>query len=307
MVNGYSIVTYQRQLKPADEFDLQIYTNKSQAIIWAIGPLNQRDEVSFHSQYTKGNQFIDFGRTPKWNCPMPENDQPSMKAVPSPAIAKKIDRQDDETTVTTTTTTARIQQTPASTRGRNNNSERRRGGGSSGGRGRATTPVVNDSERSASTSTRTRQQGARAQRFRNNVVPTPAPVSKRNAWVIPPIRCDEPDDGVFYAQMGPTGGKRGYPAITGHVGWGISWYINGLLIPEINVVRGKSYNFVVEGGFDPEIPAKYHPFYITDDSVGGYEHKTAEERKVCILIDKIRLFFLIIFISRILKFLLAQP
>lgn len=67
---------------------------------------------------------------------------------------------------------------------------------------------------------------------------------------------------------------------TGHVGWGISWYINGLLIPEINVVRGKTYTFVVEGGHDQEIPAQYHPFYITDDSVGGYEHKTEEEKAV---------------------------
>lgn len=84
--------------------------------------------------------------------------------------------------------------------------------------------------------------------------------------------------------MGPTGGKRGYPAITGHVGWGISWYINGLLIPEINVVRGKTYTFVVEGGNDADTPAKYHPFYITDDSVGGFEHKSEEER------EKIKIF-----------------
>lgn len=67
---------------------------------------------------------------------------------------------------------------------------------------------------------------------------------------------------------------------SGHVGWGISWYINGLLIPEIHVVRGKTYTFVVEGGNNPDIPAKYHPFYITDDPVGGYEHKREEEKKV---------------------------
>lgn len=66
----------------------------------------------------------------------------------------------------------------------------------------------------------------------------------------------------------------------GHVGWGISWYINGLLIPEINVVRGKTYTFVVEGGNNPDVPANYHPFYITDDSVGGYEYKSEEEREV---------------------------
>lgn len=47
-------------------------------------------------------------------------------------------------------------------------------------------------------------------------MPTPAPVPKSgNAWEIPPIQCHEPEDGVFYAQMGPTGGKRGYSAITG--------------------------------------------------------------------------------------------
>lgn len=44
---------------------------------------------------------------------------------------------------------------------------------------------------------------------------TPAPASTNDAWEIPPIQCDEPDDGVFYAQLGPTGGKHGYPAITG--------------------------------------------------------------------------------------------
>ena len=41
----------------------------------------------------------------------------------------------------------------------------------------------------------------------------------------------------------------------GHVGWGIGWYINGLLIPEIYVVRGKTYTFVIEGGNDPDSPA----------------------------------------------------
>ena len=34
----------------------------------------------------------------------------------------------------------------------------------------------------------------------------------------------------------------------GHVSWGIAWYINGLLIPEIHVERGQTYTFIVEGG-----------------------------------------------------------
>jgi len=40
-------------------------------------------------------------------------------------------------------------------------------------------------------------------------------VEKHVAWDIPAIQCYEPDDGVYYAQMGPTGGKHGYSAITG--------------------------------------------------------------------------------------------
>ncbi|XP_076631544.1 DM13 and DOMON_DOH domain-containing protein skeletor isoform X1 [Colletes latitarsis] len=211
LVDGYSIVTYQRPLKTNDELDHQILTNGSQAIIWAVGPLNERQEVSFHSDYLKTDSFIDFGRPPIWNCPVPDQ-EPSQLFV--------------------------------------------------------------DSNEKASGN----QELAATTKRPKRVTATPAPASKADAWVIPPIQCDEPDDGAFYAQMGPTGGKHGYPAITGHVGWGISWYINGLLIPEINVVRGKNYTFIVEGGEDPEIPARYHPFYITDDPVGGYQHKTPEEK-----------------------------
>ncbi|MPC25457.1 Protein Skeletor, isoforms B/C [Portunus trituberculatus] len=88
--------------------------------------------------------------------------------------------------------------------------------------------------------------------------PPPAPETN-NAWYIPPIPCNEPEDG--------------------HVGWGIAWYINGLLIPEIHVVRGKTYTFVVEGGNNPDRPERDHPFYITDDPEGGYAFKTPAERE----------------------------
>merc|ERR1739838_1234747 len=96
-------------------------------------------------------------------------------------------------------------------------------------------------------------------------------------------------DGVFFAQIGPTGGNAGYPAITGHVGWGIAWYINGLLIPEIYVVRGKTYTFVIEGGNDPDSPAAYHPFYITDDrrEVTNTRLQAKEEKLKYFLVLKI--------------------
>jgi len=49
---------------------------------------------------------------------------------------------------------------------------------------------------------------------------------------------------------------------------------------KVYLVRGKTYTFVVEGGDNPEIPAKYHPFYITDDPEGGFKHKSANDRRV---------------------------
>ncbi|XP_054288516.1 protein Skeletor, isoforms D/E-like [Macrosteles quadrilineatus] len=228
LVNGYSIVTYQRPLRAHDSLDRPILTNTSQAVIWGVGPLNQKQEVSFHSVWSKENILLDFGRTPQWNCPIPESDA---------ALAASTHEQPED-----------VHGASSTAHGQDNTHGQ----------------VVGD--------------------LHQTPPPPAAAVRQSDAWEIPPIQCNEPDDGVFYAQMGPTGGKRGYPSITKHVGWGISYYINGLLIPEINVVRGKTYTFVVEGGLDPSIPAKYHPFYITDDPVGGYANKSPEEQK------KVRIF-----------------
>ncbi|XP_064074896.1 protein Skeletor, isoforms B/C isoform X1 [Vanessa tameamea] len=217
LVNGYSIVTYQRPLKASDFLDRPVLTNVSQPIIWAIGPLNSKQEVSYHHHFTKGDKFIEFGRPPLWNCPMPEGEEEHRTSEPIRQDKPRRPSEEDEEDVTAV--------------------------------------------------------------IKPNPVPTPRPSPKVTPWEIPGIQCYEPPDGVFYAQMGPTGGKQGYSAITGHVGWGISWYINGLLIPEITVVRGKKYTFVVEGGTDPEVPARYHPFYITNDPVGGYYHKSDAEKK----------------------------
>lgn len=86
LVNGYSIVTYQRPLRASDELDRSVITNGTQAIVWAIGPLNERREVSFHTSYLRTDRFIEFGRQPAWNCPMPEemakdNDKKDNKRV----------------------------------------------------------------------------------------------------------------------------------------------------------------------------------------------------------------------------------
>lgn len=37
----------------------------------------------------------------------------------------------------------------------------------------------------------------------------------RAPWYVPAIECFEPENHVFYAHIGPTGGSQGYNAITG--------------------------------------------------------------------------------------------
>lgn len=66
----------------------------------------------------------------------------------------------------------------------------------------------------------------------------------------------------------------------GITGWGISWYLNGLLIPKVELYRGFQYTFIVEGGSDPSNPAQYHPFYITSSDRGGLLAKSEEEQQV---------------------------
>lgn len=95
-------------------------------------------------------------------------------------------------------------------------------------------------------------------------------------WFIPSVVC--PTDRTFYAQIGPTGGRRGVAGLTGRASWGVSWYINGLMIPELVMERGQAYRFVVEGGNDKTSLSRRHPLYLTDSPEGGFNYKTDDER-----------------------------
>lgn len=193
-----------------------MYSDGPQAVIWALGPLNQRQEVSYHtSRVNREPLFIDFARSPKWNCPSPAGN--SVGASHSTATPESF----LSTTAAPSPSTA--------------------------------TPHLLHHEPD---------------------VPSSQPVKP---WRIPPLIC--PAERVFRAQIGPAGGPRGYQSITGRVGWGIAWYVNGLLVPEITVQRGVTYTFLVEGGDDAQHSSRRHPLYITDSAEGGYSHKTAQERK----------------------------
>ena len=58
--------------------------------------------------------------------------------------------------------------------------------------------------------------------------------------------------------------------VLGLPSWGIAWYINGILVPELHLKRGVAYIFRVAGGDNPDEGSKYHPFYFTDSIKGGY-------------------------------------
>lgn len=97
-------------------------------------------------------------------------------------------------------------------------------------------------------------------------------------WTIEPLYPSE--DTPMVAVIGPAGGRRGYQGIVGQVGWGLAWYINGSIIPEIHVERGKTYTFHIYGGNDPSFLGTYHPFYISDSQDGGYDQKTESEKQL---------------------------
>ena len=67
---------------------------------------------------------------------------------------------------------------------------------------------------------------------------------------------------------------------TGLAGWGIAWYINRTLIPELVVERGRTYTFLVYGGNNPADDSNYHPFYITNSNNGGRLLNTEQQRAV---------------------------
>lgn len=67
---------------------------------------------------------------------------------------------------------------------------------------------------------------------------------------------------------------------TGRQPWGIVYYVNGRLIPEIVLKRGEEYHFIIETGDDETNTAEYHPVYISTDPDGGYTQKNSSEKAV---------------------------
>lgn len=107
---------------------------------------------------------------------------------------------------------------------------------------------------------------------------TPAPTMVPPPPFHRPFIGDTDDTTVFDCHIGPSGGPRGYAAITEEASWGIAWYCNDLLIPKLTLRRGTTYTFRINGGDNQADDANYHPFYLTTNPVGGYLQQTPKER-----------------------------
>lgn len=134
--------------------------------------------------------------------------------------------------------------------------------------------------------------------------PTEAPVD--DSFFIPLIR----ETTSMAARIGPSALDRGVAGITGLPAWGIAWYMNGtytgsrkgqykqgkrrhacdslasllarsrtdLLIPMIEMRRGTTYTFLVNGGDDPAATEVYHPLYLTNNTRGGFANLSPDVR-----------------------------
>lgn len=295
IVNGYSMVTFKRPQLGIDElYDQHVYSDGQQSVLWAIGTLNSKKEIGYHRLKTRSNMFIDFARNPQWNCPTPDlnasmhnnlpitsasqidtqvistpssgsSSSPSASAISEQSLALPLTRQQQQLVDPTTTTTNDLMVAKANQAPHIMNKQPAADGDLN------RTPSITNKQKLNNEPTTVTATAGRGQtnKSANDLM-------MDEHWFIPAIVC--PSDRTFYAQIGPTAGHKGYEGVTGRTNWGISWYINGLMIPELVVERGQAYRFIVEGGNDKTSASRRHPFYLTDSIDGGFDFKTDDER-----------------------------
>ena len=104
----------------------------------------------------------------------------------------------------------------------------------------------------------------------------PPPAGDEN-WRVPSLGCNTTDNTVFYLQIGPAAVKRGNQGLGQ---FGQAWYVNGDIAPDLYLVRGHQYTFIVEGGLGTDQEGIIHPFYLTSDNEGGYGTKSDYEARM---------------------------
>ena len=55
LINDFTMLTFQRPLRATDSNDLPVRTNATQAVIWAVGPVNSQGHTSYHTLRSRGS------------------------------------------------------------------------------------------------------------------------------------------------------------------------------------------------------------------------------------------------------------
>lgn len=106
---------------------------------------------------------------------------------------------------------------------------------------------------------------------------THPPTPSDENWTVPSSGCNTTDNTVFYLQIGPAAARHGNQGLGQY---GQAWYVNGDVAPDLYLVRGQKYTFIVEGGLGTDQDGTIHPFYLTSDNEGGYGTKSDYEAKM---------------------------
>ena len=100
---------------------------------------------------------------------------------------------------------------------------------------------------------------------------------KGQDWRVPDIGCGESGAQPLYVHLGPATPRHGNQGLGRD---GTAFYVNGLLAPELSLIRGQEYTFVIETGLGSDPRQSFHPFYITDDEAGGRQVKTDAQARL---------------------------
>ncbi|XP_060650374.1 protein Skeletor, isoforms B/C [Drosophila nasuta] len=61
--DGINTISFRRTLKSADDGDKEIFLDRSNYVVWALGQLDSNNEPAFHTYYPKSDIIIDFNTT----------------------------------------------------------------------------------------------------------------------------------------------------------------------------------------------------------------------------------------------------
>ena len=256
---NYTMLTMRRPLKSSGrDFDVDVRLDEDQFLFWSVGYKSAAMRKAHKPLKNQSPIQVNFGRKPIWNCKDRTDSKSSTAETEStPAAASDLDM--PRRRIASVLTPAQEEQPQRVFR-------------------RPQRPVRNKPPPNTWNdwlSPPTRPE------INRGFVPAAAQKNtsslRSTDWTVPSIGCGSSATKPLYIQLGPATPRQGNQGIGAPEGTAL--YVNGLLTPELTLVRGQEYTFVIETGLGTDARQVFHPFYITDDSIGGRQTKTEAEAR----------------------------